>query len=147
MEANGLKIKFVKLHKDAVVPVYEHYGDAACSLRVVEDYTVGPMKRVLAKTGLSIAIPYGFEGQIRPRSGKAWKEGLTVINSPGTIDCAYTGEVMVALVNLSDKDVTVNKGDAVAQLKFSPVYVGYFMEVQSLDETSRGAGGFGSTGR
>jgi dUTP pyrophosphatase len=147
MLANGLKIFFTKTNKDAVVPVYEKEEDAACSLRVTEDYIIYPGKRVLAKTGLKIAIPEGFEGQIRPRSGLAWKQGLTVVNTPGTIDAGYRGEIMIALINLGDKKVSVKKGDAVAQMKFSPVYKGFFMETQELDSTDRGEGGFGHTGR
>jgi len=147
MLANGLKIFYVKAHPDAIVPVYEKANDAACSLRVVEDYTIKPGKRILAKTGLKIAIPVGFEGQIRPRSGNAWKKGLTVLNSPGTIDADYRGEVMIILANLGEEDVFIKKGDAVAQMKFSPVYTGYFMETDSLDSTMRGEGGLGHTGR
>ena len=147
MLANGLKIFFTKCHEDAIVPTYEKEGDAACSLRVIEDYVVHPGKRVLARTGLKIAIPEGFEGQIRPRSGLAWKQGLTVVNTPGTIDCGYRGELMIALINLGEKDVIIKKKDAVAQMKFSPVYTGYFIETTDLSTTDRGAGGFGHTGR
>ena len=147
MMANGLKIFCTKIHKDAVIPTYEKPGDAACSLRVIEDYTIKPGKRILARTGLKIAIPEGFEAQVRPRSGNAWKKGLTVLNTPGTIDAGYRGEVMVILINLGDEDITIEKGDAVAQMKFSPVYTGYFMETDNLDVTSRGTGGLGHTGR
>lgn len=147
MLANGLKVFYVKVHPDAQVPVYEKFGDAACSLRVIEDYTVHPGKRVLARTGIKMAMPPGFEAQIRPRSGLAWKQGLTVVNTPGTIDEGYRGEIMVALINLGEEPVSIIKGDAVAQMKFSPVYTGYFLEADSLDETDRGAGGFGHTGR
>lgn len=147
MLANGLKVFFNKLHTDAKVPVYEKEGDAACSLRVVEDYKVDPGKRVLASTGIAIQLPEGFEAQIRPRSGLAWKKGLTVINTPGTIDEGYRGEIKVALVNLGDKPVVIKKGDAVAQMKFSPVYTGYFLETSNLSDSERGAGGFGHTGR
>lgn len=145
MLANGLKIFCKKIHSDAIIPTYERDGDAACSLRVVEDYTVKPGERVLAKTGLKIAIPDGFEAQIRPRSGLAWKKGLTVVNTPGTIDAGYRGEIMIALINLGSDPVVINKGDAVAQMKFSPVYTGYFLETNSLGSTQRGEGGFGST--
>ena len=144
---NNLRNLFTKCHKDAVKPVYELYGDAACSLRVVEDYSIKPGGRVLAATGLNIAIPEGFEAQIRPRSGLAWKKGLTVVNTPGTIDSNYRGEIKVALINLGDETVRINKGDAVAQMKFSAVYLGNFIEVNSLSETPRGDGGFGSTGK
>jgi dUTP pyrophosphatase len=147
MLANGLRIFFVKAHQDAIVPTYERADDAGCSLRVVEDYVIYPGKRALTRTGLKIAIPEGFEGQIRPRSGLAWKKGLTVVNTPGTIDAGYRGEIMVALINLGDTAVQIKKGDAVAQMKFAPVYTGYFMETGSLPDTERGEGGFNSTGR
>jgi dUTP pyrophosphatase len=147
MLANGLKIFCVKEHKDAILPTYEHTGDAACSLRVVEDYTVKPKERIMADTGLIIAIPEGFEGQVRPRSGNAWKKGLTVLNTPGTIDSNYRGPLKIILINLGEEDIVINKGDAVAQLKFSPVYTGYFLETDNLNSTGRGVGGFGSTGR
>lgn len=147
MMANGLKILCTKIHKDAIIPVYEHEDDAACSLRVIEDYTIKPGKRILARTGLKIATPKGFEAQVRPRSGNAWKKGLTVLNTPGTIDSPYRGELMVILINLGDEDIIINKGDAVAQMKFSAVYIGHFMETDNLDVTSRGIGGLGSTGR
>jgi dUTP pyrophosphatase len=144
---NNLKIMFTKVHKDAIVPAYERGGDAACSLRVVEDYTIKPGQRILVKTGLKIAVPEGFEAQVRPRSGNAWKKGLTVLNTPGTIDAGYRGEVMVILINLGEENIVIRKGDAVAQMKFSPVYTGYFLETDALDETERGAGGIGHTGR
>lgn len=146
MIANGLKIMYITNHEKAVVPVYEHQNDAGCSLRVVEDYTIKPMDRVLARTGLKIAIPPGFEAQIRPRSGLAWKKGLTVINTPGTIDADYRGELKIALINLGKENIFIKAGDAVAQMKFSPVYVGVFMKSDGLDPTLRNDGGFGSTG-
>jgi len=147
MLANGLKVFLKKDHKDAITPSYEKDGDAACSLRVIEDYIIKPGQRVLARTGLKMAMPPGFEAQIRPRSGLAWKQGLTVVNTPGTIDSGYRGEIMIALINLGDNVVTIKKGDAVAQMKFSPVYVGYFLETSDLSISERGTGGFGSTGR
>ena len=147
MLANGVRVFYTTNHPDAKVPVYEHEDDAACSLRIVESYVVYPGKRVLARTGLKIAIPPGFEAQIRPRSGLAWKSGLTVVNTPGTIDAGYRGEIMIALINLGEHAVTLKKGDAVAQMKFSAVYTGGFIKVDDLDSTIRGAGGFGSTGR
>lgn len=147
MNSNGLKIFCVKTHVDAVLPTYEKYGDCACSIRTIEGYTIKPGQRVLAKTGLKIAIPDGFEAQIRPRSGLSWKKGLTVLNTPGTIDSGYRGEIMVILVNLGDEDISIMKGDSIAQMKFSPVYTGYFMETDSIDSTDRGTGGLGHTGR
>lgn len=147
MLVNGLKIFYSTNHKDAVVPMYEHENDAGCSLRVVEDYVIYPGKRVLTRTGLQIEIPVGFEAQIRPRSGLAWKKGLTVVNTPGTIDADYRGEIRVALINLGEEKVEVKKGDAVAQMKFSPVYKGFFILRTDLSSTDRNVGGFGSTGR
>jgi len=147
MLANGLKVLYTTNHPDAKIPTYEKEGDAACSLRVVEDYTIHPGERVLARTGLKISMAEGFEAQIRPRSGLAWKKGLTVVNTPGTVDGNFRGEIMVALINLGEDVVEIKSGDAVAQMKFSPVYVGYFLKVDTLDDTVRGSGGFGSTGR
>jgi len=147
MLANGIKIFFKKLHDDAIIPNYNHDGDAGCDLRVVEDYIINPGKRILCRTGFSIAIPDGFEAQIRPRSGLAWKKGLTVVNSPGTIDAGYRGEIKVALINLGDGDIFIKKGDAVAQMKFASAYRGYFVETEQLPPAVRGDGGFGSTGR
>ena len=143
---NDLKIMFVKESKHARIPRYERLGDAGCSLRVIEDYKIYPGKRILARTGLRIAVPTGFEAQIRPRSGNAWKKGLTVLNTPGTIDAGYRGEVMVVLINLGDEPIAIERGDAVAQMKFSPVYTGHFIEADFLPDTERGAGGLGSTG-
>ena len=147
MLANGIKVFYTTNHPDAIVPTYEKDGDCACSLRVVEDYTVYPGKRMLARTGLKVALEEGFEAQIRPRSGNAWKKGLTVLNSPGTIDEGYRGELKVILINLGDRVIKIEKGDAVAQMKFSPVYVGYFMKTDHLPGSERGNDGLGSTGR
>ena len=147
MPINALKIMFVKSSPYAFIPKYEKDGDAACSLRVIENYTIKPGKRVLAKTGLKIAVPEGFEAQIRPRSGLAWKKGLTVLNTPGTVDAGYRGEIMIILFNAGEEDIVIEKGDAIAQMKFSPVYTGYFLETLDLDATSRGEGGLGHTGR
>lgn len=143
---NDLKIMFKRLHPDATTPVYEMPGDCACSLRVIEDYSLAPMERVLARTGIAIELPDGFEAQVRPRSGNAWKKGLTVLNTPGTVDSHYTGEIMVILINLGENKIHIKKGDAVAQMKFSPIYVGHFIETVQLRNTERNVRGFGSTG-
>lgn len=142
---NDLKIMFVKAHQNAIVPQYARYGDAGCDLCAVGDYTILPGQRVLISTGLKIAVPHGFEAQIRPRSGLAWKQGLTVVNTPGTIDSGYRGEVKVALINLGKDKVVIKAGDAIAQMKFASVYTGHFIEALSLDDTDRGEGGFGHT--
>ena len=137
---NDIKIMFVKCNKHAVEPRYARYGDAACDLCTVEDVTIKPGQRALVGTGIKVSIPYGFEGQIRPRSGNAWKRGITVVNSPGTIDAGYRGEIKVALINLGDKPYSF-----VTQLKFSSVYTGHFIEAAELDDSERGVGGFGHT--
>lgn len=141
-----LKIFFVRLHKDAVVPKYSFEWDACCDISSVESIVLKPMERYAISTGLAVQTPPGFEMQIRPRSGLAFKQGLTVLNTPGTIDAGYRGEVKPLLVNLGEESIKINKGDRIAQLKFSPVYIGHFIEVDNLNATSRGTGGFGHTG-
>ena len=108
--------------------------------------TLRPMERRLIPTGLFIALPAGYEAQVRPRSGLALKHGITVLNTPGTIDADYRGEVMVLLVNLSDKDFVVEDGERVAQMVVARHEQGQWVEVEQLDATERGAGGYGHTG-
>jgi dUTP pyrophosphatase len=105
-----------------------------------------PMARALIPAGIAVRIPEGFEGQVRPRSGLAWKHGVTVVNAPGTIDSDYRGEVKVQLINLGHEPVTLHRGDRIAQLVVAPVARATISVVEALDETPRGAGGFGSTG-
>jgi dUTP pyrophosphatase len=112
-----------------------------------EPVALAPGQRALIPTGLYLEIPEGYEGQVRPRSGLALKRGLTVLNAPGTIDADYRGEVGVILVNLSQEEQLVEKGERVAQLLFAPVIRGELVEVEVLRDTERGSGGFGSTGR
>ena len=109
--------------------------------------TLGPLERTAVPTGIALELPAGFEGQVRPRSGLALKHGLTCLNSPGTIDADYRGEVKVILVNLSNTPFTLHRGDRIAQLVIAPVTRVAWREVAALDDTERGAGGFGSTGR
>lgn len=144
---NTCEIKCVA--KDGVaVPSYETSGAAGADVRAfLNEPVVIPMgKRAMIPTGLFFAIPEGFEIQVRPRSGLAAKNGVTVLNTPGTIDSDYRGEVKVILINLGDADFTVNNGDRIAQLIVAPVTQGIFVKTDKLDETERGAGGFGSTG-
>lgn len=124
-------------------------GSAGCDLRaaLVEPLTIEPGGRVAVPTGIALAVPPGFEAQVRPRSGLAFKNGVTLINAPGTIDSDYRGEVMVLLANLGSAPWTVARGDRVAQLVVSPVVRVRFEPVESLEGTARGSGGFGSTGR
>ncbi len=144
---NDLKIFFKKLSKKAVIPTYSKPGDACCDLYVIEDYIIYPGKRILARTGFAIAIPEGFEAQIRPRSGLAIKNGLSIPNSPATIDSGYRGEVKIPLINLGDKPIPIVMFDRVAQMKFAVAYTGHFLDVgeNELDSTVRGDGDFGST--
>ena len=119
---------------------------AVLSMKVVP-VTLRPMERRLIPTGLHIALPEGYEAQVRPRSGLALKHGLTVLNSPGTIDADYRGEIGVVLVNLSQDDFVVNDGERIAQLVISRYEQGELVVVEQLDETERGEGGYGHTGR
>lgn len=128
-----------------------HYGSAdaaGADLRacVDEPVTLAPGERAMIDTGLRMAIPAGYEGQVRPRSGLAAKKGLTVLNSPGTIDADYRGEVKVILINLGREAVQIARGERIAQLVIAPVTRAGFLNVESLDDTERGHGGFGSTG-
>jgi dUTP pyrophosphatase len=113
---------------------------------VPEPSTLKPLQRAIVRTGLFIELPIGFEAQVRPRSGLAAKKGITVLNSPGTIDADYRGEIGVILVNLSNEDFTIENGERIAQLVIAKHERAIFEEVEELSETKRGAGGFGSTG-
>jgi dUTP pyrophosphatase len=130
------------------MPSYETEGSAGLDLRAAidEPVVIGSLERVAIPTGLSMAIPLGYEGQVRPRSGLAFRHGLTVTNAPGTIDSDYRGEVKVLLVNLGQDEVTISRGMRMAQLVITPVAQAVIVESESLDDTARGAGGFGSTG-
>jgi dUTP pyrophosphatase len=134
---------------DVPLPAYQTPGAAGLDLRaaLAEPVVVPPLGRVRVPTGLRLAIPSGYEGQVRPRSGLAAKEGITVLNAPGTIDSDYRGPVEVLLVNLSDKPVTLSPQDRIAQLVIAKVAQASLVWVDTLDDTVRGAGGFGSTGR
>jgi dUTP pyrophosphatase len=131
------------------LPSYASAGAAGADLCSAEvgSVVVAPGQRVAVATGLVIEIPDGFEAQVRPRSGLAARHGLTVVNAPGTIDSDYRGEVKVLLVNLGDESVTVERGDRIAQLVLAPVTRGDFVESEHVNDTARGTGGFGSTGR
>lgn len=129
-------------------PAYETSASAGMDLRasLEEPVVLEPMQRAIVKTGLFIALPPGYEAQIRPRSGLAAKFGITVLNSPGTIDADYRGEIGVILANLSDRSFTINDGDRIAQMIIAAYAHTKWEEVDVLDETKRGKGGFGSTG-
>jgi dUTP pyrophosphatase len=132
------------------LPAYETEHAAGMDLRAAvpedEPVTLRPGDRHAVPTGLAMAIPPGFEGQVRPRSGLAFRNGVTCLNSPGTVDADYRGEVRVILINLGPEDFIVRRGDRIAQLVIAPVSRTEWREVAALEETGRGAGGFGSTG-
>ena len=129
------------------LPVYATDEAAGLDIVAAEDWTLQPGERRAVATGFAIAIPPGFEVQVRPRSGLALKHGITCLNTPGTIDSDYRGEVKVILANLGAEPFEVRRGERIAQLVPAPVLKAQFTEVESLEETQRGAGGFGSTGR
>lgn len=130
------------------LPAYETEHSAGMDIRANLDESISlkPLERALVPTGLHFAVPQGYEAQVRPRSGLAAKQGITVLNSPGTVDSDYRGEVKVILINLSDKDVTIEDGDRIAQIVIASHEQPELIEVEELTETARGSGGFGSTG-
>ena len=130
------------------LPEYATVASSGLDLRanIDEDIVLKPLERVLVPTGLFISIPEGYEAQIRPRSGLAFKHGITVLNTPGTIDADYRGEIKVILVNLSNQDFTIVKGERICQMVFAKVEQIEWQVVDNLDDTDRGEGGFGHTG-
>jgi dUTP pyrophosphatase len=139
-------VKIKRLAPHAHLPTYQSAEAAGMDLVSTEDVVLEPMQRRAISTGLSIELPKGYEGQVRPRSGLALKHGLTCLNSPGTIDSDYRGEVKVLLVNLSTELAKIRAGERIAQLVIAPVCRATLVEVESLTDTERGRGGFGSTG-
>ena len=142
-----MQVKIINRSKHAL-PAYETSASAGMDVRANLDESIElkPLERALVKTGLFIEIPVGFECQVRPRSGLALKKGITVLNSPGTVDADYRGEVGVILINLSNETFVVEDGERIAQLVFAEVAQAEWTQVEELTETDRGAGGFGSTG-
>ena len=142
-----VKIKIVNTGHQPL-PAYATQQSAGLDLRanLDESIVLRPMERRLMPTGLRIALPEGYEAQVRPRSGLALKHGITVLNTPGTIDADYRGEVMVLLVNFSQEDFIINDGERIAQLVVARYEQADFLSVEELDETERGAGGYGHTG-
>ncbi|MFP3158781.1 MAG: dUTP diphosphatase [Hydrogenobaculum sp.] len=142
-----MKLLVKKLREDASLPFYATVGASGLDLFCVDDVVViRPLERALVSTGIAIELPEGYEAQIRPRSGLALKKGVTVLNSPGTIDHDYRGEIKVILINLSDKEVVIEKGERIAQMVIAPVLKVEVVEVKELSNTQRQDGGFGSTG-
>ncbi len=142
------RIKVVKAHARIELPAYESKGSAGMDLRAFleTDVTIPPLGRVKIPTGLRLEIPEGYEAQVRPRSGLAINSGLTVLNSPGTIDSDYRGELEIILINLGADNVVIKDGQRIAQLVTAPVSRALLAEAQTLAETERAGGGFGSTG-
>ena len=140
-----IEIKFQKLHPDAQIPSYAHIGDAGADVYAVTEVTVAPQKRAAIPTGLAVDIPIGYEIQVRPKSGLALKHGIAVLNSPGTVDAGYRGEIQVIMINLGDEAYTFTKGQKIAQLVLKPVIQANYVEGE-LGTSDRGVGGFGSTG-
>ncbi len=143
-----ISVKVRKLDPKAQVPRYMSTGAAGCDVMAClpEPLVLAPHAREAIPTGLAVEIPHGYEIQVRPRSGLAFKQGLTVVNAPGTIDSDYRGEVKILVINLGTVPVTVNPGDRIAQLVLQRVDQMVFVESEELAETQRGVGGFGSTG-
>lgn len=149
MAANEIAVKIIRLKGfDLPLPAYMTAGSAGMDLyaAINEDILLNPGQRALIPTGIAISIPSGWEGQVRPRSGLALRQGLTLLNSPGTIDSDYRGEIKVIIINLSEEYCRLQKGMRIAQLVFSPVARVKWIEVENLEESQRGGGGFGHTG-
>ncbi|GAA1880466.1 dUTP diphosphatase [Paeniglutamicibacter psychrophenolicus] len=147
MSESSVDIALKMLDPELPVPSYAHEGDAGADLCAREDVTLEPGQRALVPTGVSLALPTGFVGLIHPRSGLATKHGLTVVNAPGTVDAGYRGELKVTLLNTdATTPIVLKRGDRIAQLVIQRVERARFIQVQELDDTARGAGGFGSTG-
>ena len=142
------KIQIKKLSDAVLIPKYETSGSSGMDIaaHIAENITINPGEKALVPTGFSLAIPHGFEVQIRPRSGLAAKKSITVLNTPGTIDADYRGEVKVILINLSKEKFIVRNGERIAQMVVCPIAQVQLDEVKELFETDRGSGGFGSTG-
>lgn len=142
-----MNIKIINKSNHAL-PHYETIASAGMDLRanITEPIILKPLERTVVKTGLFIELPVGIEAQVRPRSGLAAKKGVTVLNAPGTVDADYRGEIGVILVNLSNEDFTIENGERIAQLVIAKHERAEWMQVETLSETSRGEGGFGSTG-
>jgi len=141
-----MKLKVKKINPEARIPAYAHEGDSGLDLYSVEETVIEPGERKTVKTGLQISMPKGFEAQVRPKSGLASKFGVTVLNTPGTIDSGYRGEIMVIMANLGKETYKVEKGKKIAQMVIAKVEEAEIEETNSLEDSSRKEGGFGSTG-
>ena len=141
-----MTVKFRTIDPSAILPSYAHPGDAGMDIRSIEELTIAPGERSLVHTGLVMMLPPGYEAQVRPRSGLALKNGVTVLNAPGTIDEGYRGEIGVILANFGTEPFKVEKGAKIAQIVVAPCTRADIVETTETDTTERGEGGFGSTG-
>jgi dUTP pyrophosphatase len=147
MPTPPVPVALLRLDRDLPVPSYAHPGDAGADLMTTVDVTLAPGERVLVPTGVALALPEGYVGLVHPRSGLAARHGLSIVNAPGTVDAGYRGEIKVCLVNLDPREpVVLRRADRVAQLVVQRVEQAQFVEVDSLDASVRGDGGYGSTG-
>jgi dUTP pyrophosphatase len=148
MPSDKVQVQVKRLNNGAGLPLPDYASDGAAGMDIcaAESLTLKVGKRAAVATGFAFAIPMGYEVQVRPRSGLALKHGITCLNTPGTVDSDYRGEVKVILANLGDEDFAIARGDRIAQLVVAPVTQAAMVEVEALDETARGSGGFGSTG-
>lgn len=147
MSSENITVPIKRLDPSVELPSYAYEGDAGLDLRSSEDVTLQPNERRLVSTGLAVAIPDGYAGFVQPRSGLALREGLSMANTPGLIDAHYRGELKVCAINLdSSKPIRIERGERIAQLVIQKVPTVRLIEVQDLNETDRGAGGFGSSG-
>lgn len=145
-ESVPIRVKRLPHFEGLELPAYATEGSAGMDVLAAEDVTLAPGARHAVATGLALAVPHGFELQVRPRSGLALKHGVTLPNTPGTIDSDYRGELKIIMTNLGDAAFQIRRGDRVAQLVLAPVTTATWLKVDELDETARGEGGFGSTG-
>lgn len=142
-----MQVLISRLDPDVALPSYAHPGDAGADLVTTSDVRIAPGERVVVGTGVAVALPEGYAGFVHPRSGLAARTGLSIVNAPGTIDSGYRGEIRVCLVNLDPREpIVLRRGDRIAQLVVQRVERADFVEVEQLDETVRGVGGYGSTG-
>lgn len=141
-----MDVKIKKIKENAIVPSYVHDGDSGVDLFSTEDYELMPGERVLVSTGLKMSIPIGYEAQIRPKSGLALNHGISIVNTPGTIDSSYRGEIGIIVINLGKTNYKIEEGKKIAQMVINKVENAKFVVVDELENTHRGDGGFGSTG-
>lgn len=144
--SSPVTVKFKKLNPQAVVPSYAHPGDAGADLVAVDTHSLAPLQRLAVPTGLAAEIPQGYEMQIRPKSSLALNHGITLLNTPGTVDAGYRGEIKVILINLGQFVVDITPGQRIAQIVIAPVLQADFVMAENLTNSQRGDGGFGSTG-